>query len=108
MDDKYIQELAETTARSRSNCHRIDELEKDVKENNQLAINVRELTVEIKHMREDYQKSEIRHTEEIERVSHRLAEVENKPVKRYEQVVGYILSGVISAIMGFFVARFTI
>lgn len=108
MEEKYIQELIETTSRSKSNSHRIDELEKDVKENNSLAINVRELTIEIKHMREDYQKSEERHTEEVEKISSRLAEVENKPVRRYETVVTTIITCIVSTVIGAILGKFLI
>lgn len=106
MDEKYISELIETTSRSKSNSHRIDELENIVKENNSLAINVRELTIEIKHMREDYQKSELEHDKEVEKISSRLEAVENKPVKRYEQVVTTIITCVVSTIAGFIMAKF--
>lgn len=106
MDEKYIQELIETTSRSKSNSHRIDELENIVKENNSLAINVRELTIEIKHMREDYQKSEESHAKEVEKISTRLEAVESKPVKRYETVVSTIISTIVGAIVGAIVGKF--
>lgn len=65
MDEKYILKIQENEDRSKSNTKRIDKIEKEVEENNLLAINVRELTIEIKHMREDYQKSDERNTEEM-------------------------------------------
>lgn len=102
MDEKYISELIETTSRSKSNSHRIDELENIVKENNSLAINVRELTIEIKHMREDYQKSETEHDKEVEKISSRLEAVENKPAKRYEQVIGAVITTIVGLIIGKF------
>ena len=105
MDERYIKELTETTERSKSNTHRIDGLEKEVKENNMLAINVKELTLEIKHMREDYQKSETKHAEELEKMDNRLAEVESKPVKRYEQVVSLILTRYSYNYTGFFISQ---
>lgn len=92
MDEKYIKELTETTERSKSNTHRIDGLEKEVKENNMLAINVKELTLEIKHMREDYQKSETKHAEELKKMDSRLSEVESKPAKRYDKVIDLIIT----------------
>ena len=106
MEEKYIQELIETTSRSKSNCHRIDELENIVKENNSLAINVRELTIEIKHMREDYQKSEENHAKEVEKISTRLAAVESKPAKRYETVVTTIITCIISTVVGAILGKF--
>ena len=106
MDEKFVLELAETTSRSKSNTHRIDELEKVIKEINSLALNVRELTIEIQHMRQDYQKSEKQHNGEVEKLSNRLEAVENKPVKRYEQVVTTIITCVVSTIAGFIMAKF--
>ena len=106
MDEKFVLELAETTSRSKSNTHRIDELEKVIKEINSLALNVRELTIEIQHMRQDYQKSEKQHDEEVEKISNRLEAVENKPAKRYEQVVTTIITCVVSTIAGFIMAKF--
>lgn len=106
MDEKYISELIETTSRSKSNSHRIDELENIVKENNSLAINVRELTIEIKHMREDYQKSETEHDKEVEKISSRLEAVENKPVKRYETVVTSIITCIVSTVVGLILGKF--
>lgn len=106
MDEKYVLELAETTSRSKSNTHRIDELEKVIKEINSLALNVRELTIEIQHMRQDYQKSEKQHDEEVEKLTNRLEAVENKPAKRYEQVVTTIITCVVSTIAGFIMAKF--
>lgn len=92
MDEKHIQTLIEIDHRSKSNTHRIDDLEHDVKNNNTLALNVRELTIEIKHMREDYQKLAEKHTEEVKAIDSRLSEVERKPVKRYEQIVNLIIT----------------
>lgn len=105
MDEKYIKELTETTERSKSNTHRIDGLEKEVKENNMLAINVKELTLEIKHMREDYQKSETNHAEQLKKMDTRLAEVENKPVKRHDKIVDLIITRYSYCCIGLFFSQ---
>ena len=105
MEEKYIQELIETTSRSKSNSHRIDELENVIKEINSLAINVRELTIEIQHMRQDYQKSEKQHDEEVEKISNRLEAVESRPARRYEQVVTTIITCLVSTIAGFILGK---
>lgn len=102
MDEKHIQTLIETEARSKSNTHRIDELEHDVKNNNTLALNVRELTVEIKHMREDYQTLAQKHNEEVKVLDSRLSSIENKPVKRYEQIVSLIITRYRNSYTGLF------
>lgn len=102
MDEKHIQILIETESRSKSNTHRIDELEHDVKNNNILALNVRELTVEIKHMREDYQTLAQKHNEEVKVLDSRLSNIENKPVKRYEQIVSLIITRYRNSYTGLF------
>ena len=92
MDEKYILKIQENEDRSKSNTRRIDDLEGDVKNNNTLALNVRELTIEIKHKREDYQKLAQKHTEEVKAIDTRLSDIERKPAKRYEQIVSLIIT----------------
>ena len=92
MDEKYIAKIQENEDRSKSNQRRIEDLENDTKNNNLLALNVRELTIEIKHMREDYQELSKKHNEEVKVLDSRLSNIENKPVKRYEQVVSLIIT----------------
>ena len=106
MDEKYILKIQENEDRSKSNTRRIDDLENDVKNNNTMAINVRELTIEIKHMREDYQKLAETHAKEVQAIDNRLSEVEKKPVKRYEQVVSLIITGIVTAVLGVLLGKF--
>lgn len=105
MDEKYIIKVQENEDRSKSNLKRLDKLEKEVEENNVLAINVRELTIEIKHMREDYQKSDERHTEEMKKIDSRLAEVESKPAKKWEQVINLVITRCSYGYTGFFIGK---
>jgi hypothetical protein len=106
VEEKYIQTLIETETRSKNNSHRLDELESDVKNNNTLALNVRELTIEIKHMREDYQKLAETHAKEVQAIDNRLSEVERKPAKRYEQVVSLIITGIVTTVLGVLLGKF--
>ena len=92
MEEKHMQILIETEQRSKSNTHRIDELENKTESNNELALSVKELTVEIKYMREDYQKLAQTHAKEVQALDIRLAEIERKPVKRYEQIISIIVT----------------
>lgn len=105
MDEKYIIKVQENEDRSKSNTKRLDKLEKEVEENNVLAVNVRELTIEIKHMREDYQKSDERHTEEMKKIDSRLAEVESKPAKKWEQVINLVITRCSYSYTGFFIGK---
>lgn len=106
MDEKYILKIQENEDRSKSNTRRIDDLENDVKNNNTLALNVRELTIEIKHMREDYQKLAETHAKEVQAIDNRLSEVERKPAKRYEQVLTVIVTGIVTAVLGVLLGKF--
>lgn len=106
MDEKYILKIQENEDRSKSNTRRIDDLENDVKNNNTLALNVRELTIEIKHMREDYQKLAEKHTEEVKAIDNRLSDIERKPAKRYEQVISLIITGIVTALLGVLLGKF--
>ena len=83
MDEKYILKIQSNEDQIKSNTRRIDDLENDVKNNNTLALNVRELTIEIKHMREDYQKLAETHAKEVQAIDNRLSDIERKPAKRY-------------------------
>lgn len=106
MDEKYILKIQENEDRSKSNTRRIDDLENDVKNNNTLALNVRELTIEIKHMREDYQKLAETHAKEVQAIDNRLSDIERKPAKRYEQVVNLIITGIVTAVLGVLLGKF--
>lgn len=105
MEEKYILKIQENEDRSKSNTRRIDDLENDVKNNNTLALNVRELTIEIKHMREDYQKLAKQHTEEVKAIDNRLTEVEKKPAKRWNGMVDKIIDILIGAFMGYILIK---
>ena len=102
MDEKHIQTLIETEQRSKSNTHRIDDLENKTQSNNELALSVKELTVEIKYMREDYQKLAQTHAKEVQALDIRLAEIEKKPVKRYEQILSLIITRYSDSYIGLF------
>ena len=105
MEEKYILKIQENEDRSKSNTRRIDDLENDVKNNNTLALNVRELTIEIKHMREDYQKLAKQHTEEVKAIDNRLTEVEKKPGKRWNGMIDKIIDILIGAFMGYILIK---
>ena len=106
MDEKYILKIQSNEDQIKSNTRRIGDLENDVKNNNTLALNVRELTIEIKHMREDYQKLAETHAKEVQAIDNRLSEVERKPAKRYEQVVSLIITGIVTAVLGVLLGKF--
>lgn len=105
MEEKYILKIQENEDRSKSNQRRIEDLEEDAKSNNKLVSSVEKLTLEIKYMREDYQKLAKQHTEEVKAIDSRLKEVENKPAKRWNGMVDKIIDILIGAFMGYILIK---
>lgn len=77
-----------------------DDLKNDVKDLkkvfdriNSIAISTEKLAVEMKYMREEQTK-----------MDGRITTIEEKPVKRYDSIVTYIITTIIGAIVGFIVS----
>lgn len=73
-----------------------DDLKNDVKDLkkvfdkiNNIAMSTEKLAVEMKYMREEQQKQD-----------KRITAIEEKPVKRYDSIVTYIITTIIGAIIG--------
>lgn len=74
-----------------------DDLKNDVKDLkkvfdkiNSIAISTEKLAIEMKYMREEQTK-----------MDSRITTIEEKPVKRYDSIVTYIITTIIGAIIGF-------
>ena len=72
---------------------RVDRLEKMIEESHELAQSDHELATEMKSMRKD-----------IDSLSKRQEIIEQKPAKRWEQAMGYIMAAVLSGVVGYFIA----
>lgn len=77
-----------------------DDLKNDVKDLkkvfdkiNSIAISTEKLAVEMKYMREEQAK-----------MDSRITTIEEKPVKRYDSIVTYIITTIIGAVIGFLVS----
>lgn len=77
-----------------------DDLKNDVKDLkkvfdkiNSIAISTEKLAVEMKYMREAQTK-----------MDSRITTIEEKPVKRYDSIVTYIITTIIGAVIGFFIS----
>lgn len=81
--------VAHLEEREKSNTKRIDEIEKEVKENRELTIAVKEIATEMKHLREEQNK-----------MNERLKIIEEKPIKDYEETRKQIKSKVVSFVTG--------
>lgn len=60
---------------------------------NTIAISTEKLAIEMKYMREEQTK-----------LDGRITTIEEKPVKRYDSIVTYIITTVIGAAIGFFIS----
>ena len=90
--DDIIKELAETEARSKSNTKRLDRLDRLLEEQQEMALAVKELATNMKHM-----------LEEQKRQGARLESLEKAPVDEavyYKRVaVGCVITGIIGAVI---------
>ena len=89
MEEKYMQMLIETNQSVKSAHHRLDKIELEVSEIKELTIAVKEIAMETKATRED-----------VNDMNARLKEVENKPVKEYEETKKSIRDKIICFILG--------
>lgn len=91
-NDDIIKELAETEARSKSNTKRLDRLDRLLEEQQEMALAVKELATNMKHM-----------LEEQKRQGARLESLEKAPIDEavyYKRVaVGCIITGIIGAVL---------
>ena len=60
---------------------------------NSIAVSTEKLAIEMKYMREEQTK-----------LDGRITTIEEKPVKRYDSIVTYIITTVIGAAIGFFIS----
>ncbi|WMJ88848.1 hypothetical protein [Anaerocolumna sp. MB42-C2] len=82
--------LTKVEERSKSNTKRLDEIEADMKENNNLIIAIKELATETKYMREDLNKT-------IER----LDKLENKDINKWDKFKWLLVAGIVTIVLVF-------
>lgn len=71
----------------------VKDLKKVFDQINSIALSTEKLAIEMKYMREKQDK-----------LDNRITAIEEKPVKRYDSIVTYIITTVIGAIIGFLVS----
>lgn len=95
MDEtKTTEELAIHDESIKSLKRRMDKVEEQSKAINDLAISVKELAINMNAM-----------NEKQEEQGKRLAELESKPGKRWEQVVSIIITTLVGALLGFLLSK---
>lgn len=89
MEQDNLKILLETEQRSKSNSHRLDEVEEEVKENRELTVAVKEIATEMKHLREEQTD-----------MNKRLKIIEEKPLKEYEDTKKKVKEKALMFILG--------
>lgn len=72
--------------------HSVKQINGDVRE---LAVQVKELAIEMRHMRETQEEH-----------NKRIQTLEEKPVKRYDNIVNYIITSILALVIGYLAAAF--
>ena len=94
MDLTHEQRLTEVEARSKSNSHRIDDLEKRQDNLDELVSTVKVLAVREENVETD-----------VKEIKSDVKSLAGKPAKRWEAIVSTIITTVVAAILGFMMAR---
>lgn len=82
--------LTDIDNRSRSNTKRLDEHDKQIKENHDLIGSIKELAVETKYLRED-----------LNETIKRLDKMENKDIDKWEKFKWLIVAGLVTIVLGY-------
>lgn len=90
MEEKYIVKIQANEDRSINNSKRLDAFEHKLDNIYDLTISVKEIATEMKAMRTD-----------VNKIDKRVLEIENQPIKRMNSIWGYIVGGLIGAIITF-------
>lgn len=94
MDLTHEQRLTEVEARSKSNSHRIDDLEKRQDNLDELVSTVKVLAVREENVETD-----------VKEIKSDVKSLTEKPTKRWEAIVSTIITTLVAAILGFMMAR---
>ena len=91
MDNERLVRVEESSKQAHK---RLDTVESKISNIYELATSVREIAIEMKEMRKD-----------MSNIDSRVKSIEDKPGKRYDTIVGQIISIIIAAVLGFFLAK---
>lgn len=96
MDEKDIEHrLTEVEGRSKSNTHRLDEMEKRQDNLDELVGTVKVLAVREENVEND-----------VKEIKSDVKSLTSKPAQRWENMVSQIITIIIAAIAGFILAKF--
>lgn len=93
MDEKHIQTLIETEARSKSNTHRIDEHDKKIDELSDMYIALTKVDSKVANVERD-----------VTEIKSDLKDIKEKPAKHWEQIISLIITRYRNSYTGFFIS----
>ena len=97
MDLEHEKRLTEVEARSKSNAHRLDEVEKRQDDHDALLISVKELAIREQNVEND-----------VKEIKTDVKEIKDKPGKRWEGIVDKALYALVGGIVAYILVQFGI
>lgn len=94
MDMEHERRLTETEARSRSNAHRLDEVEKKQDDLSELVTTVGKLATREERVESD-----------VKEIKSDVKALASKPAKRWDSLVSQLITLVVAAVVGFVLAK---
>lgn len=94
MEEKYIEQIIENTQRSKSNSHRLDEHDEEIKKLSDVYIALTKTNDKVDKIESD-----------VSEMKDDLKEIKEKPAKKMDSIWGYIVGGIIGAIITFLAIR---
>lgn len=95
MDMEHERRLTEVEERSKSNKHRLDDLEKRQDNLDDLVSTVKVLAVREENVEND-----------VKEIKSDVKSLANKPAQRWESVTEKVILGIVAAVVGFMMAQF--
>lgn len=96
MDERDIEHrLTEVEERSKSNCHRLDDMEKRQDDLDELVSVVKVLAVREENVEND-----------VKEIKSDVKSLTSKPAKRWDSLVNQLITIIVAAVAGFILAKF--
>ena len=94
MDLEHEKRLTEVEARSKSNAHRLDEVEKRQDDHDALLISVKELAIREQNVEND-----------VKEIKGDVKEIKDKPGKRWDSVIDKIIFTIVGGIVSYILIK---